>query len=184
MNGILRIQKNTILHAKRIAVFLICCFLLSNLTGCRTILYGCRQTIQWNPSGDWAYEDLPNGYVLIRVDFKTVVLCAPNYISEPEQEDSLTNIRVGTYISAFCSNDRYIAVRWTNPDEIDFDRLAEYDFSAAKYVLVNSKNDRLYGPYDNETEFMQQIEVLDTGELFEWVDVQDIPNILRDKYYD
>ena len=163
---------------------LLCALLVLALSGCRLILYGCRHTIRWNPFGDWVYEDLPNGYCLLGTNNVSVVLRGQNYIQDSMQEDVWTNIRVKTYISAVCNNDRYIAVRWTDPDEIDFDRIAEHDFSTAKYVLVDSTNDCLYGPFDTEAEFAEQCETLEVGALSDWIDVQDMPEVLGDKYYD
>lgn len=89
-----------------------------------------------------------------------------------------------TYISAICNNERYIAVRWTSPEEIDFDRIREHDFSTAKYYLIDSTNDALYGPFDTEADFLQQCEELSIGNLSAWIDVLDMPNVLGDKYYD
>ena len=175
INGMLPIRRNTIRRIKRGAILLALCFLVFNLFGCRVI--------RWNPTGDWDYEDLPNGYTLMRVNSRTIVLQSPNWLEVPG-EDWVTTTRIYSYISAICNNERYIAVKWTDPDEIDFEKIKEHDFSTAKYYIVDSTNDDLYGPYDTEEAFLRQCEELSVGEFSEWINTLDMPSVLGDKYYD
>ena len=176
MIGLSPTQKNIILQSKCVLLFLFCGLLLFNLFGCRII--------RWNPRGDWEYKDLPGEYSLIRTNNKNIVLESSRWLPIPDRENAATKTRVATYISAICNNERYIAVRWTSPEEIDFDRIQEHDFSTAEYYLVDSTNDTLYGPFDTEKDFMQQCEELSVGNLTEWIDTLSMPSVLGDKYYD
>lgn len=175
INGMLPIRRNTIRRIKRGAILLALCFLVFNLFGCRVI--------RWNPTGDWTYENLPNGYALMRINKKTVNLVITD--QQLSHKGVLTGRPlINTYISAICNNERYIAVKWTDPDEIDFEKIKDHDFSTAKYYIVDSTNDDLYGPYDTEEAFLRQCEELSVGEFSEWINTLDMPSVLGDKYYD
>ena len=167
MSGFLPTPKNLILR-RRISSLLLFSLLIVSLCGC--------SILRWNPRGDWQYSDLPNGYSLYRVNSESIELC---YHTRGTNAQSF----LPTYISAICNNERYIAVRWTDPNEIDFENIEDHDFSTAKYYIVDSSNDSIYGPFDSEEEFVKQCEELSVGALSEWISVFDMPEILGDDYY-
>ena len=122
----------------------------------------------FNPTGDWEYTNLPNGYAVIRVNSQTIVLCSAR-----------RNIRLNTYISSFCSNDRYIAVRWIDLANIE----SQYEFEKirahcdeAVWYLVDTTDDALYGPFATETAFEAACAEQGVGELGPWIDTVPRPD--------
>ena len=176
MIGVLHIQKNTI-HRKngvfhivqKFILFVVCCSLCLLSMGCD---FG-------NPTGDWEYEDLPNGYGVWRINSKCISL--QYHIEELSKGSRHSSTIIPAYVSAVCNNDRYIAVRWTNPEEIDFNDVSGHDFSTAKYYVVDTSNDTIYGPYDTEEEYHDQCQELAIENMSDWLSVFDIPQLLSQR---
>ncbi len=113
------------LWARTVAVVLIC-LLGAALAGCGPGL------------SDWGY-DLPNGYAIWRCNSETIVL------GKKTSDYSMEN-RVGSYISAFCHDDRYVCVKQIGNKE----DLNATNGETTSFYVIDTLEDIVFGPYGGD----------------------------------
>ena len=136
----------------------------------------------FNPMGDWEYTDLPNGYYISRSNSSTIDVCIHGRRIAMTDRNGSTNIRLGTYVSSFCSNDRYIAVRWIDLAGVETNDNGLYERETirahcdeAVWYLIDTTDDALYGPYETQTAFAAACVEHSVGALGPWIDTYPRP---------
>jgi len=116
---------------------------------------------------DWEYS-LPGGYAVIKINSQNVVF------SKVESDGT---ILLSRFITDFCYNDSYIALKRIPMDNIDRNEMIDidsYDLSMIEYYLVNIESDELLGPF-NFDEYTEKIVEFKVGELCEWTNTKSRP---------
>ena len=165
MRGASIIKKNT--TRRRNIIVLICCLFIS------ICLSFCSCKIE-SPTGDWSY-DLPNEYSIQRLNPRQIVLVSSRGI-RIDGQNAVTHNRIESYITSFCTDGKYVAVRHVNPSEVDFENYSGNTFDKAAYFLVDTSNDELYGPFDTLDDFNNCCELIGVGQLSQWIDTYPMPN--------
>ena len=121
--------------------------------------------------GDWMLV-LNNGYIIFRANSHTIHLAKK---SEWEDSHFYPTVLPKYFVSYFCFNDRFVGVRGISTEdtiasdlEIKRSRQEEY----AEYYLVDAETGEIWGPYQNETDFLTKCEELNTGDMGEWIDTK------------
>lgn len=118
---------------------------------------------------DWAYTKTPNDYEVWHLSSGDIKLI---------HDDG--KIVIEKFVLAFCYNDKYIGVQQIPLKENDehissWEEIQkEYDLSNPDCYIIDSETDTVYGPY-TQNEYIKQIEILNTGELCEWIKTQPPP---------
>ena len=146
----------------------ISCLCLTLFVCICTLLSGCDlESLNWNPQGDWNYE-LCEDYHIFRVNSSTIELT--------KKDNGLYLIVVEEYITRFCYNDDYIAVRrLLIPQHAMFDDIMQMDFDQAKYYLINAHSGEVFGPFATQEEFETICSEQKTGSLGEWINTYPAP---------
>ena len=147
-----------------LCLYLFCnCVFLSSCSADLSQLFG-----NWNPRGDWSY-DLVGDYSVWRINSTDILLGKYNELS------TLSTV-IDTYITCFSYNDRFIAVRQLDiPDGYDQKDILQMDFDEAKYFIVDSQTDAVYGVFFTEEQFQAKCDELGVGALGEWIDTYPAP---------
>lgn len=145
-----------------LCLYLFCnCVFLSSCSADLSQLFG-----NWNPQGDWSY-DLVGDYSIVRVNSSMICL---------DTERMSVGIVIDTYVTCFSYNDRFIAVRQLDiPDGYDQKDILQMDFDEAKYFIVDSQTDAVYGAFFTEEQFQAKCDELGVGALGEWIDTYPAP---------
>lgn len=145
-------------------IFTLCLIIFLFLTGCGT--------------EDYEYK-LPNGFRICRINNETITLNAEKSIYEYTNDDGLkglSSFAVESYIHEFCYNEQYVAVKWFDPEKIDFEDIDSNDFSSPLYYLVDTLATDVFGPYQTQNEFDAACDQMNVGTLGEWISTQSNPD--------
>lgn len=150
---------------KATAFFIVAIFLISIiLVSC---LYCTIYSENWNPQGDWHYE-LDENYCINRINSTTITLS----VKEGNHFSSV----VDKYITCFCYNECFVAVRRLFLGDRDsFEDIMQMDFDQAQYYLVDLKNGNIFGPFEDERDFIDACKVQNVGVLGGWIDTYPTP---------
>ena len=147
-------------------IFSLCICLLMLLSGCDL------KSLDWNPQGDWTYE-LCENYCIFRVNSSTIVLTV-------KEDDGRHSIVVNEYLTRFCYNDRFIAVRrLAVPEYAMFEDIMKMDFEQAVYYLIDAQCDEILGPFADKEAFDVACAEKQTGDLGAWIDTYPAPKDAR-----
>lgn len=128
----------------------------------------------WNARGDWSYN-LPNGYKIMRVNSTDIVLVASDYCLIDEK-GYLTNTMVERYITCFCYNAYYVAVRRIDvSNDMSFEDIVNKDSDSALFYLVNTETNELNGPYSTLEDFENACMKFEIVDLCDWIDTYPAP---------
>ena len=135
-------------------------------------LCSCSPTcLNWNPQGDWDYE-LCHDYYIMRINSTEIALYIANGVSFSDVVDS--------YITSFCYNDDYIAVRRLKVgQDAMFEEIMDMDFEQAAFYLVNAQNHTVFGPILEKAEFDYVCKEQHVGQLGEWINTYPAPEGAR-----
>ena len=118
----------------------------------------------------WTY-DLPNNYAIKKISSTDVVL--GKYINGLfEVEHKSKKIGIEEYIAEFAYGKNYIALKCLEPTD---------DNVKVKFYIIDSKNEDIYGPYDNEETYNLVLEKIIDEELNEWIETIKMPSGAVDK---
>ena len=117
--------------------------------------------------GDWEY-DLLGEYSIDRLNAHGIAL-----IINEGPEESGSYVIPNYYVTDFCVNERFIGVKgvrtastWATDEELrNKDRV---------FYLVDAICNEVYGPYVDMDGFMEQCEMVDTGDMGCWCSTDDI----------
>lgn len=119
-----------------------------------------------NPKTEkWTY-DLPNNYAIKKTSDTEVVL--GKYIDdlfEIKQNDK--QIGIEDYIAEFSYGENYISLKCLVPTE---------DSVNVKFYIIDSKNDNIYGPYQDEETYNAVAEKMIDEKLNDWIKTITIPD--------
>lgn len=119
-----------------------------------------------NPKTEkWIY-DLPNNYAIKKTSDTEVVL--GKYIDdlfEIKQNDK--QIGIEDYIAEFSYGENYISLKCLVPTE---------DSVNVKFYIIDSKNDNIYGPYQDEETYNAVAEKMIDEKLNDWIKTITIPD--------
>lgn len=119
-----------------------------------------------NPKTEkWTY-DLPNNYAIKKTSDTEVVL--GKYIDdlfEVKQNDK--QIGIEDYIAEFSYGENYISLKCLVPTE---------DSVNVKFYIIDSKNDNIYGPYQDEETYNAVAEKIIDEKLNDWIKTITIPD--------
>ena len=119
-----------------------------------------------NPKTEkWTY-DLPNNYAIKKTSDTEVVL--GKYIDdlfEIKQNDK--QIGIEDYIAEFSYGENYISLKCLVPTEGSVN---------VKFYIIDSKNDNIYGPYQDEETYNAVAEKMIDEKLNDWIKTITIPD--------
>ena len=168
MSGILLILKKS-----KVKLFLLLFTLCLFLSSCAVnptvwlILSSC----DFNPTGDWIYN-VSDDYAILRINGSTIQLGKQN----PNYRVEVYSTVVENYITCFCYNENFVAVRRLNvPGNIMKDEILEMDFEQAAYYLVDMTTDEIYGPFESADDFNTACADLNVTDLCDWIDTYPTP---------
>ena len=149
-------------------LLIVLCFLMT------FFLVGCPA---WS---DWEYY-LPNDYIIFRVNSRNIKLAEQTIYKEKQtiygkKEYHDIDTVVDNYISEFCYNEQFIAVKQMNPETMNFEDFETNNFESAVFYLVDTSNDDVFGPYQTEAEFNKIIDGKEITNLCQWISTRNNPN--------
>lgn len=112
----------------------------------------------------WTYE-LPNNYAIKKTSSTEVVL--GKYIDdlfEVKQDDK--QIGVEDYIAEFSYSENYVSLKCLEPTN---------DNVKVKFYIIDTKNDNIYGPYQDEETYNAVSEKIVEEELNDWIETIEMP---------
>lgn len=118
----------------------------------------------------WTY-DLPNDYAIKKTSSTEVVL--GKYIDglfKVKQEDK--QIGIEDYVAEFSYGSRYIALKCLE---------ATSESVKVKFYIIDSINEDVYGPYDNEEIYNEVKEKIIDEKLNDWIETINRPDVAVDK---
>lgn len=126
------------------------------ILGVMLVLAGCPGY------SDWAYDDLPGDYLIVRVNSKHIVFEKGTF----EFSDRVINRQ----IIAFCYDARYICLKRVPVEGVDDTRFdpEKLDTSNPEFYLIDSVTEHVYGPWTEEA-FYKQVDHWGLTGLCEWI---------------
>lgn len=113
----------------------------------------------------WTYDLLPNNYAIKKTSNTDVVL--GKYIDGLfEVEKDGKQIGVEDYIAEFSYGKNYIALKCLEPTD---------DSVKVKFYIIDSKNEDIYGPYNDEETYNKVLEKIVDEQLNEWIETINMP---------
>ncbi len=110
---------------------------------------------------------LPNNYVVLHVNAKTIVIGLKekdNSITCYKDEDSNNKlIGIESFVSEFCHNDRFVGAK-----QVDIDIQSNIDESHPRFYLLDTKEQKIYGPFKSKELFDKQCTELKISNLSSW----------------
>ncbi len=167
-------MNKTLFNSKRLLSFLLLlitlCVLLSSCSG-SLALFVLLSTSGFNPTGDWIYH-VSDDYAILRLNGRTIQLGKQN----PNYKVEVYSTVVENYITCFCYNENFVAVRRLNvPGNIMKDEIFEMDFEQAAYYLVDMTTDEIYGPFESADDFNTACADLNVTDLCDWINTHPAP---------
>lgn len=171
-------MNKTLFNSKRLLSFLLLlitlCVLLSSCSG-SLALFVLFSASGFNPTGDWMYK-VSDDYAILRINGSTIQLGKQN----PNYRVEVYSTVVENYITCFCYNENFVAVRRLNvPGNIMKDEILEMDFEQAAYYLVDMTTDEIYGPFENADDFNTACADLNVTDLCDWINTHPAPEGAR-----
>jgi hypothetical protein len=119
----------------------------------------------------WTYDLLPNNYVIKKTSSTNVVL--GKYIDGLfEVKEADKQIGIEDYIAEFKYGEKYIALKCLEPDD---------DSVLVKFYIIDSENDNIYGPYQDEETYNAVADKIIDEELNDWIKTITMPDGAVDK---
>lgn len=113
----------------------------------------------------WTYDLLPNNYAIKKTSNTDVVL--GKYINGLfDTKNGDKQIGVEEYVAEFSYGKNYIALKCLEPNG---------DSVKVKFYIIDSKNEDVYGPYENEEIYNEVKEKIIDEELNEWIETIKMP---------
>lgn len=113
----------------------------------------------------WTYDLLPNNYAIKKTSSTDVVL--GKYIDgmfEVKEEDK--QIGIEDYIAEFAYGKTYVALKCLE---------SVNDSVKVKFYIIDTLNDNIYGPYQDEETYNKVSEKIVDEELSEWIETITMP---------
>lgn len=88
---------------------------------------------------------------------------------------STSNGRIAPMVVQFCYNDRYVGASRIHPDEISYDAYVNGKEVDVDWFLIDTLEDTVYGPFENEEEYTSFACELGVTDLNDWVSVTQKP---------
>lgn len=118
--------------------------------------------------GDWAYDRLPNGYEIWRLNSSNIQVV----------KESGSIIILDGYVLEFCCNDSYIGIKHISTDEMISQKQADtkdLDTSNPEYYLIDAQNDAVYGPF-TANDYQNQLEICQIQNMCDWIPTVPAPD--------
>ena len=113
----------------------------------------------------WTYDLLPNNYAIKKTSNTDVVL--GKYINGLfDTKNGDKQIGVEEYVAEFSYGKNYIALKCLEPTD---------NSVKVKFYIIDSKNEDVYGPYENEETYTEVKEKIIDEELNEWIETIKMP---------
>ena len=112
---------------------------------------------------DWSYK-LPNNYEVWRINSNEIIV---KYAG-----DETVNAEIPSFVKEFAYDDRYVCTR--NIKSID-----ENNIFSEEYYILDTEEQKLYGPYATQAEFESVIEKMKIS-LVKWYRTSPDPNMEDD----
>lgn len=113
----------------------------------------------------WTY-DLPNDYAIKKTSDTEVVL--GKYIDGLfEVETSEKQIGIEDYVAEFAYSKNYIALKCLESTDNSVE---------LKFYIIDSENENIYGPYNNEETYNAVLEKIVDEELNDWIETIKMPD--------
>ena len=106
----------------------------------------------------WIYDELPNNYIIEKTSETNVVL-----------SNNKNQIIIDEYIAEFSYGKRYIGLKCLEPNE-------EENTINIKFYIVDSETNKVYGPYNLESNYLDEKEKIVSEELTDWIKTIEITN--------
>ncbi|MBP3360211.1 MAG: DUF3997 domain-containing protein [Clostridia bacterium] len=113
-------------------------------------------------ASDWSYK-LPNDYEVWRINSKDIIV---KYVG-----DKAVETEIPSFVKEFSYDDRYVCTR--NIESID-----ENDIFSEEYYILDTGEQKLYGPYETQEEFKLAIEEMKIS-LVKWYRTSPDPNMME-----
>jgi len=114
----------------------------------------------------WSYDLLPNNYAIKKTSNTDVVL--GKYINGLfDTKNGDKQIGVEEYVAEFSYGKNYIALKCLIPTSDNSVKV--------KFYIIDSKNEDVYGPYENEETYTEVKEKIIDEELNEWIETIKMP---------
>lgn len=112
---------------------------------------------------DWSYK-LPNNYEVWGINSKEIMV---KYVG-----DKTVNAEIPSFVKEFAYDYRYVCSR--NIESID-----ENNIFSEEYYILDTEEQKLYGPYATQTEFESALEEMKIS-LVKWYRTSPDPNVEDD----
>jgi hypothetical protein len=123
---------------------------------------GCTG-IQAPGQNDYTLQ-LPNNYVVVHNNSKSIEIGLQEKKSIIEFYDNNGKlIGIQGYVSEFCYNDRFVGAK-----QVDIDIESNIDESHPRYYLLDTKKQKIYGPFKSKEQFDKQCTELKISNLNSW----------------
>ncbi len=124
--------------------------------------------------GDWAY-DLPNGYQVFRVNSKQIKLTGPDHcVTGQDGKTWITEDYIGSFVSAFCYDERYVGVQQINASLNAPLSLPDRLISEPWFYLLDTSTGAVIGPMASPEEFQAECEARQITDLCPWTEVREL----------
>lgn len=124
--------------------------------------------------GDWAY-DLPNGYQVFRVNSKQIKLTGPDHcVTGQDGKTWITEDYIGSFVSAFCYDERYVGVQQINASLNAPLSLPDRLISEPWFYLLDTSTGAVIGPMASPEEFQAECEARQITDLCPWIEAQEL----------
>ena len=121
-------------------------------------MYDFYTSFELGGAGDWTYNLLPGNYEIWRMNAEDISLEEVHYY----KGTPIGKPVIDSYIKAFCSDMRYIALKTASGN-----KASESALDVDEYYLVDSKTRFVYGPL-TPNEFKTKCDVLDFS-VSDWI---------------
>lgn len=117
--------------------------------------------------GDWAYDRLPNGYEIWRLNSSNIQVVKGN-----------GTIILDGYVLEFCYNESFIGIKHISTDEGNSRGQADtknMDTSNPDFYLIDAQNDAVYGPLTAD-DYQKQLETRQIQDMCGWIPTVSTPD--------
>ena len=112
---------------------------------------------------DWSYE-LPNNYEVWRINSNYIII---KYVGK-----ETVDANIPSFVKEFSYDDRYVFTR--NIDNISNNNIIE-----EKYYMLDTKERKVYGPFDNLEKLKSQTSELHCQIPVKWYRTSPDPNMIK-----
>ena len=142
---------------KKVSIFLVIVFIFTFFLNSCSFNYEDNSENSKIKNGDWAYK-LPNEYEIWHINSRSIV-CGK------KKTTNSINTLIGGFISAFCYNKNIVVLQQV---DVPTDISEPIDTSKPVYYIIDTINDKLYGPFTAD-EYEDKINEFKTNGLTDWI---------------